>query len=270
MKRIIDLAGSGQALWPYTSKKTRKPGYDDDLLNHWGIVHFHLGDTFDANGYAARTNALLYVRVSVDDLYLLGIYHHCSFQESELLNIAIRNWPESLEPFRLIGVSIGDDSASQGWATSGGMKRHSRSVLMHPTRAVPAARTKEFRGQGLNATFEAESGAHYYPPGGGYSCAGTSVLSGIHADHEIWWAEQMASMIEAEISQVATRLSDCTSHVDVHELRFHLRSLAEMKNGLAVEENTNCGIQLPKTFDHSFNPMTLVKCMAAALMATRR
>jgi hypothetical protein len=265
---ITGRACTGEPLWPYTSTKTRKLRYNDYLLNDWGIIHLHLGDTFRNDGYAARSGPLLYARVTLDDLYLLNVAGHDScFQDRELLNIAIRNWPETFEPFRLVGVSIQGTPESPRAVAAGEMANFTRTVMMHPTRAVSSKRTKQLRSQGLNATFECETGAHYYPPGGGYSCAGTGMLSRIHADHEIWFAGQLADTIAAEIVQVATKLAECTSRDDIREMRFHLRSLDEMKRAVVLEESTDRLVQLPNVFDPSIDPVAFMKVMAAAAIS---
>jgi hypothetical protein len=267
VKEIAKRACNGEALWPYTSTRTRKPRFNDDMLNDWGIVHFHLGDTFGANGHVKGTKALLFAQISAEDMYLLAVRDHDSFEDRELLNIAICNWPEAFERYRIIGATIDRTPAPSSFAASARAKGYSRTVLVHPTRAVSDEQTKSLRNLGLTATFEAKTGAHYYAPGGGYSCTGTSLVSREYADHEIWWAGRLAKTIEAEILQIATRLSESASNVDPAELKFRLRSLEEMKRALIVEESTNRGIQLPLDFDYAFDPIPMLKMMAAAAMA---
>lgn len=245
----------------------------DGLLNHWDIVHFHLGESLKKGGHVKRTGSLLFARATLSDIYFLDVLPHGkdNFADRELVNIAIRNWPETFEPFRLIDLGldrrpIRKPSSSRAFVPAP-MTSNTRAVMMHRAPPVSAQRTSEQRAQGLNATFAAENGAHYYPPGGGYSCAGTSLLAQAHGDLEICWAGQLASIVAAEIEQIAATIARARESVEAPELKFGLRTLDEMKNGHVFERQTRTMVRLPIHFDRDYDPRLMLTCLAAGAMA---
>lgn len=96
----------GEDLTCYLSDKIDKLRFDDDLLNDWGIHHLHLGSNFEHNPkFIKRTSELLFVRFSDAKAYFIGVYDHKSWTKQELIEIIHRNWPESIEKFRIKGIN---------------------------------------------------------------------------------------------------------------------------------------------------------------------
>ncbi len=265
--RIAELAKQGKPLWPYTSKTTKNARFSDGLLNHWGVFHFHLGETFEPSGYTARTDKLLYAWVTQKAMYILGVLPH-SFAEDGVLNVVLRNWPDVLEPYRLRGTKIETSPAPSDLVTSGRMKEFTRTVLVHPTTEVSPTHTKDLRELGVSATFEGENGDHYYSPGGGLSCAGTGIAAQIRADHEHWWARQLGGCVRAEMEQVFGSIPADRRPASVDALEFHLESLEELRAARVVEQVTRTRVQLPLEFDHEFDPVSVIVPSAAASMVT--
>jgi hypothetical protein len=97
-------ATAGESLVAHQSRRLDDIEYNDPLLNDWGVHHLHLGTTRESHGYVARTGPLLFVRATDDCLYAIQIYGHGAWSRREIVEILHRNWPESIEKYRLKGV----------------------------------------------------------------------------------------------------------------------------------------------------------------------
>jgi hypothetical protein len=146
----------GDDLTRFLSRRMRQRGYDDGLLNDWGIFHFHLGTRVEADGFVARTPYVLFAVVRSEDFYMLACRLHGRgatedpWSQQELLNIVHRNWPELIAQWRVPAEIV--------------------DVQPVLTDADVAA----FRGAGITALFKMADGAIYFPPGGGIATDRTS------------------------------------------------------------------------------------------------
>lgn len=96
---FLDKVRNGEDLTPhlslephtrgYTPASAQKgPGVDrwadkDFLLNVMGYHHFHLGRPVQPNGFVARTDDLLFARVSRDHFTVVAIFDHSVFEKTE-------------------------------------------------------------------------------------------------------------------------------------------------------------------------------------------
>lgn len=94
VKKIID----GDDVNPYLSKTIEEIGFNDMLLNDWGIYHFHLGEKIDSSGFIERTKDVLFGIITDHDAYLIDIMPHDNWSEIGLLEIVYANWSKILEP----------------------------------------------------------------------------------------------------------------------------------------------------------------------------
>jgi hypothetical protein len=116
VKKIIATLESGGSLDPYLSEKSEQLQHFDLSLAHFGVHHLHLGEAIQDYGSRAGrikgTKSLLFARIAESDAYLLDILNHDTkygFLSMHLLRVMHRNWPKSVEPFRLkgaIGVAV--------------------------------------------------------------------------------------------------------------------------------------------------------------------
>jgi hypothetical protein len=91
-----------------------KAGFNDFLFNTFGIQHVHLGipgvgmDKTKQHVMSGGGDALLFLMVDVSKAYLLDVLDHDVFDNAEkakgLVQIALRNWPDLLEPYKIPGV----------------------------------------------------------------------------------------------------------------------------------------------------------------------
>ncbi len=98
-------AGAGESLVPHQSRRLDDVEYDDPLFNDWGIQHLHLGTTLGSHGYVSRTGPLLFARVTDETFFAIQIYSHGAWSKQEMLEILRRNWPSSIEPYLLKGLT---------------------------------------------------------------------------------------------------------------------------------------------------------------------
>jgi hypothetical protein len=149
-EELLQKIELGTDVNPHLSRNMKKPGFTDEMLNDWGIYHFHLGISTDSDGYQTRTNPLLYAWVTNEAVYAITVESHGAWADKELLNKILENWPELLFSYRLSGVD---------------------SVYEYDSTDI-----SEFRKSGVMSPVKLSDNNIYIPPGGGYAsdCARTS------------------------------------------------------------------------------------------------
>src|SRR5262249_60253000 len=101
----IELA-AGADPTPRLSRKLLKRGFNDKMLNDWGIHHLHLGLSMEPEGrFITRTGDVLFVLFRDDDAYLIDVREHGAWCDGDLVEIVHTNWPETIRQFRLEGVN---------------------------------------------------------------------------------------------------------------------------------------------------------------------
>jgi hypothetical protein len=176
----------GEDLRPHLSRGLLNIDYTDGLLNDWGIYHFHLGTTLDADGFITRTGLLLFARITEDDAYLIDVRAHGAWTSLSLLQAVHANWPDTLDRFRLRGV-VG---------------------LAYPPgqRAPSDAEIARLRRANVNVLHELSPGQVYAPAGGGYATDGTSVNVVRANDALVRWLRNL---------EAATHPFEAQLHVDL-------------------------------------------------------
>lgn len=143
-------ASAGQPLRPYQSKRVAQASYEDGLLNAWDIHHFHLGASIEANGWASRTGPLLYARITNTEFFCIKILDHGAWTQQDLIATIHRNWPASLDRFRMKNV-------------------------IRLERNLTDEQIKVLRNKNINASVQIEDGVVYMSPGMGSMMDGTSM-----------------------------------------------------------------------------------------------
>ena len=168
---------NGESVVPYLSRKIRDLSYNDILFNDWGIHHFHLGTTVEADGFVKRTGPLLYVvfgdtidfhNTGNTDAHLLTVMGHNDFATQVLVEIMHENWPELLSQFNTPGVN-GD--------------------------RLSDAEIRRLRELHTNYCLRLRDGTSCFAPGGGITFAGTSMIDTFRAMHRVWWAEKQQEIV---------------------------------------------------------------------------
>lgn len=120
---FLDKVSRGDDLTPHLSLEPHTRGYTpasaqkgsdvdrwadkDFLLNVMGYHHFHLGPPIQPNGFAARTDDLVFARVSRDHFTVVGIFDHSVFERAEVSNETMTKERERL-------WSVFDEHSSRG------------------------------------------------------------------------------------------------------------------------------------------------------------
>ncbi|QKU36228.1 hypothetical protein [Campylobacter sp. RM16192] len=152
---IKDMAESGQTLTQYLSKgivkNTKKP---DKLLNDWGIIHFHLSNDIQNDGFCKRTKELLFAYRNFNnptDIYFLDIFEHGHWTKKMIVEIIHSNWPKAIAPFRVECMDITHNPTDD--------------------------EIKSLRGANINSAIKLNDGTVYMAIGGGMTMLGTNMWS---------------------------------------------------------------------------------------------
>lgn len=198
----------GIDLRPHLSRKIADLDYDDDLLNDWDIHHLHLGTTLDGDGFVQRTGPVLFVRFDKLNAFFINVMEHGNWANIDMIRIIHRNWPESIEHFRMKGIA--------------GLSK-----------TVTDNDIKAFRKGHVVSFIELEPGVIYAPPGMGLTTAGIGInvvqTSNYYAD----LMKQYEIVIKENIDVIIEKIKAEKTNIG-KELSFKLK--IEGKNVRAYEE----------------------------------
>ncbi len=151
LQQLEEKISLGSDLTPYMSRDlTKKINIEkhDPLLNDWGIDHLH----FTPQG----GKEIMFVKVTADTIYEIGIYDHNSWTDIDVLNIVVDNWPNLIKHYKVVG-DVKPAFVSDGDAI------------------------KNFRKIGVNCPVLLKDGNNYFPPGVGVMADRSSMAAHICA-----------------------------------------------------------------------------------------
>lgn len=149
LELIKNKIQNGIDIRPHQSRLLKKIDNKDGLLFDWDIHHLHLGVNIEADGFINRTGPLLYVRFDDENAYFLTVESHGAWTMQELLKIIHKNWPQTIENFRIKdAVSLTTNFSDED--------------------------LKDLRGAQINSLIEVAQGAIYMGPGWGIVSSGDS------------------------------------------------------------------------------------------------
>lgn len=101
VKSILKYLSKGGDITPYLSIQCINLDHQQDLMfNDWNILHIHLGKKPHINNprFIERTGELLFLLYTVNEIRILGLYHHNPppWSRQELMQKIYDNWPEML------------------------------------------------------------------------------------------------------------------------------------------------------------------------------
>ena len=112
LEALAAKAAGGDDLFPHQSKGLLRPLHRDGLWGDWGIHHLHLGGPAGKpvkdSRFVPRSEQVLFVRVTDDDIYFLDVRTHRRtadppWWEVGLVETVHRNWPSSIQHHRREG-----------------------------------------------------------------------------------------------------------------------------------------------------------------------
>lgn len=208
---LVRAIESGTPLRPWLSTLVRKLNERDELLDDWGIHHFHLGIAAHETraAFVARTDEVAFAVVRPDAIYFLTATSHdpetapLVWTQTELVDIVHRNWPALIK--------------------TPGMSSHGRVLT-----AEDHARFREHR---VNAGVTVSDGRVYYPPGGGIMSNGdgaTDYMYQMQLLRQIDYLEAAIQQREAQIRAMVGVRGDI-------ELALKARFRIGFPEGFAIE-----------------------------------
>lgn len=90
----------GHPLKKYQSRRLKSLTFNDDMLSHWKIHHFHLGETLESDGFIKRTGDLLFLYFTNNEAFIVGFFSHDSWCDLDIIETLHINWPELLLEFK--------------------------------------------------------------------------------------------------------------------------------------------------------------------------
>lgn len=156
LNEIKRKAEAGEDLRPHLSTGILRIDQEDLLMNDWGIHHFHLCTAPHKTlpDFTERTKELLFALVTDDVFYMINVFDHGAWADTDIVEILHQNWPEAIERFRLKNV------VSLCW----------------PDGKKPTADERmKLRKAGVNVFIELADGTLYHPLGFGLTSATTPI-----------------------------------------------------------------------------------------------
>lgn len=173
-KTIKADISNGSNLKKYQSRKLKYLDFDDEMLSHWGIQHFHLSDILNEDGYVVRTSDLLFVHFTFEEAHIIGLFNHNSWCDLDIIEKLHENWPHELAVFK------------------------SNSDV----KSLTVDEHKVIRGKNANTTVVVKDGTEYLPPGMGVTCNGVPIFAVINSDKIIYMLNSAFEVISENIQLI--------------------------------------------------------------------
>lgn len=202
--RVVDAiewrARNGESLRPFHHKPLADSGFNDALLNDWGIHHLHLGSPLPVQlPWTIRSKELLFVHATSEgELLLVDVRDHGSFVDNELLGIIRSNWPRAISDDEAVGATVDEGDAP------------------------PPEMRKALRKLGFTLLTRLADGTVYTPPGGGYMFNGLSSRVRMQADRTMERAHETEKRAR-EKAPLLANLVRKRAGVRLRELHLNLR-----------------------------------------------
>jgi hypothetical protein len=208
---LVRAIESGTPLRPWLSTLVRKLNGRDELLDDWGIHHFHLGIATHEKraAFVARTDEVAFAVVRPDAVYFLTATSHdpetapLVWTQTELVDIVHRNWPTLIETPKL-------------------------SATGRELTAAGHARARECR---TNAGVTVSDGTVYYPPGGGIMSNGDGATDYMYQMQLLRQLDDLEAAVQQREAQIRAMLRVR----DDAELALNARFTIGVPEGFAVD-----------------------------------
>ncbi|EPF7979288.1 hypothetical protein [Vibrio harveyi] len=205
---------AGNDLRKYQSRNLKKLDYDDDMLSHWGIQHFHLSYDVESDGFVSRTGDLLFIHFTSSTARILGIFNHRSWCNIDLIEILHRNWAEHMSEYKV-----------------------ERSM-----KALTETNYKTLRKKNTNANIVVEDGTEYIAPGMGVTSNGAPIHATFNSDKLIFMFNGYFDAIVDNLEQV---LSYSPVSQNLSEITIGLELNSELRDFVFVVKETGFRFTIP-------------------------
>lgn len=179
LDKIRSDISHGNDITPHLSSLVDKLSSKDLMLNEWGVYHFHLGTELKGD-FIKRTGPLLFALVTTECLYAINVYDHGEWENSDIIEIIHRNWPEVISQYIINGVQLANDVSDSD-----------RKVL---------------RQKNINSFVQVSDGTIYAPMGGGMVSSGHNIQSVIRTDKQHKFLKHLQSSLEGQLINIRPEL----------------------------------------------------------------
>ena len=128
-------------------------------------------------GFVKRTLFLLFCHFTASDAYFIGVFDHDSFSSQNVMQIMHDNWPNTLDEYRLHGMT-GDQLTEE--------------------------QVRELSRKRMNYVLTMQDSTVYLPPGNGTTLSGENVADIIETE---WWLDRLRH-IQQSITRFIEREKD--------------------------------------------------------------
>jgi hypothetical protein len=176
---------NGDDLNPHLSTRHTSISNPDGMLAEWDVHHFHLGiQPHPKNpSFVERTGPLVFARIDDEAAYVTGIYDHKgNFENTDVLEILHRNWPDTISRYRVLGV------------TGSPLEKAERRAL---------------RSKNGNVLISTSDGTVYMPISSGVVASGKRMSSMIQADNKIFEIEGLQTFASQVLADILPTLATC-------------------------------------------------------------
>ena len=233
LAHLESVLSTGQDYRPYMTKSIFDLSRDDKLLSDWGIIHFHVSDSFSDGGFFAdRSNYLLLVMLTQNEALFLQCIPHpkkgnqIQWALRDYLEIVLANWPSVLHPFCV---------------TKNGQRME---LTFNPSDSDIAA----FRKANITTMFELSDGNIYFGPGQGYASDGTPIIAVSESNRfkrELHYLELLLKeqIDKGNISMHSGELIDAMVLTDFDE------TIPSFTIGICCQGTDRCTIKIVKEYN---------------------
>lgn len=210
-RNLVRAVENGAKLRPWLSTLVRKLNERDELLDDWGIHHFHLGNALHdkRTTFVARTDEVAFAMVRPDAVYFLTATSHDPgtvpfvWTQTELVEIVHRNWPTLIAK--------------------------SRTSLKGQT--LTAEKRSELRKCRVNSSVRMSDGTVYYAPGGGMMSNGDGGIDYLYQMQLLRQVDYLEAAVRQCAPQIRARLGVREGGVLALKARFKV----DYPEGFAID-----------------------------------
>lgn len=105
LDNIVNKSKDCSNINTYLSRGIKNIKIPDKMLNDWGVLHLHLSNNLEHDGFVERTNELLFAYRDILDcdnnLYFLDIFEHGDWAKKRTIEILCNNWPKAIKKYRV-------------------------------------------------------------------------------------------------------------------------------------------------------------------------
>lgn len=106
LEKLMGIFRNGGDIRPYLNRTSANLDDYDDMFADWGILHFHLGSFIPKNDiFVERGKYVLFAYIHDKTVYMVNIYDHNHWADTDVLQTIYNNWPQIIKPYIMKGAA---------------------------------------------------------------------------------------------------------------------------------------------------------------------